>query len=225
MKKIMYWLTGVLLLLLAAWVVTALVINRVKEPAFTTLARAGAITVRQYQPYIVAKVDVSGERRAAASQGFRLIADYIFGNNRSRQQDGKEKIAMTAPVIQESFGDSKKIAMTAPVIQESMMGGASMADKGDWTVQFVMPQEYTLQTLPQPNNPAVKLVSVPAKKWLVIRYSGSWNTAAMNKQWGYLQDYIKNNNIKTAGAPRTAFYNAPFTPPFLRRNEIMIEIR
>lgn len=117
-----------------------------EEPAYAASAVENNIEIRDYKPVIAAEVEVTGERNEAISKGFRLIADYIFGNN-----EPKAKIAMTTPVIQQA--DAKKqgeeIAMTTPVIQQ--------AEGKGWKVQFIMPAEYTLQTLPKPVNQAVKL--------------------------------------------------------------------
>lgn len=128
----------------------------VEQPSYTVIRSLGDVEVRDYPPMIVAEVEVSGERKRAINAGFRMIADYIFGNN-----SPSKKIPMTAPVTQQA---GENIAMTAPVSQQSA-GGA-------WRVRFVMPSGYTLETLPTPNNAAVKLVVVPAERFAVIRFSG-----------------------------------------------------
>ncbi len=114
-----------------------------EEPPFTVSVKQGDFEVRDYPALVAAEVSVSGDRKDAASKGFRLLAGYIFGGN-TRQQS----IAMTAPVVQAPAA-SEKIAMTAPVMQ---IGG-----NGTWVIRFIMPQGSTLETLPKPNNPAVKL--------------------------------------------------------------------
>ncbi len=121
--------------------------SQVEQPKYAVLESEGNIEVRAYDPTIVAEVEVHGERMQALNQGFRLIADYIFGNNLS-----SKKVAMTAPVTQEA---GEKIAMTAPVTQDG---------NGDtWKVRFVMPAGYTLESLPKPGNQAVRLIPVPAR--------------------------------------------------------------
>ncbi|MGI9461764.1 MAG: SOUL family heme-binding protein [Alphaproteobacteria bacterium] len=218
MKKMFVWLAIGMGVILALWVIIPMTINDVKEPAFKVLSSQKNIQIRQYAPYIVAEVTVNGKRREAANQGFRLIADYIFGGNQSKKNSAtSEKIAMTAPVIQ-AQNTSEKIAMTAPVIQELTSGG-------QWIVQFIMPAEYTMATLPVPNNSKVRLLSVPAKKWAVIKFSGLWSDRAINQKWAVLQNYIKHNQLDMVGRPRTAFYNAPITLPPFRRNEVMVEIK
>ncbi len=219
----------------ALWVIIPMAINNVKEPDFKIIQAERNIQLRQYAPYIVAEVKVSGERGAAASQGFRLIAGYIFGGNQSKtasaNKNGAEKIAMTAPVIQQK--DSEKIAMTAPVIQQKDSEKVAMTapviqqltDDGSWTVQFVMPKEYTLATLPTPDDKRVELKQVASKQWLAIKFSGIWSKDNIEKHFKQLMDYANSKNLQTVGAPRTAFYNAPWTLPPLRRNEVMIEIK
>ncbi|MGB5571589.1 MAG: heme-binding protein, partial [Sedimenticolaceae bacterium] len=132
-----------------------------EEPSYTVIEQSGDFELRMYSPMIVAETQVSGPMDDASSAGFRLIADYIFGNNTSRA-GGNEKISMTAPVTMEP--KPEKISMTVPV---------SMEQTGEqWRVHFVMPSQYTLDTLPTPNNPAVCLREVPASNYAVIRFSG-----------------------------------------------------
>ena len=137
-----------------------------------------------------------------------MIADYIFGNNLSSQ-----KVSMTAPVTQQA---SEKIAMTAPVTQQG--------DGKSWQVRFIMPARYTMETLPKPNNPAVKLKEIKAKRFAVIRFSGLAGQDSLKRHTARLQAYLRSNNLEALSTPTYAFYNPPWTLPFLRRNEIMIEI-
>ena len=182
--------------------------SQVEQPKYTVLETDGNIEVREYNPTIVAEVEVHGERMKALNQGFRLIADYIFGNNLTSQ-----KVAMTAPVTQEA---GEKIAMTAPVTQD----GA-----GDrWKVRFVMPAAYTLETLPKPKNPDVRFITIPARKTVVIRFSGFNTDKNINSHCETLSKYIAEHHLSVVGPPTTAFYNPPWTLPFLRRNEIMFEL-
>ena len=183
--------------------------SNVEQPNYDVLSSStDDIEIRQYAPMVIAEVEVRGAREEAISDGFRLLADYIFGNN-TTQQD----IAMTAPVQQQA---NKKIAMTAPVQQQS---------SGDrWKVSFVMPAEYSLATLPEPNNEQVKLKQIPAKDFIAIQFSGTNSKQNITKHERQLLQYIERNNIQTLGSPKYAFYNPPWTLPFMRRNEVMIEI-
>jgi hypothetical protein len=120
---------------------------------------------------------------------------------------------MTAPVIQQS---SEKIAMTAPVIQQAK--GTS------WNVRFVMPSKYTIETLPKPVNPQVALIEVPATRFAVIRFSGFAGQDSLDKQETLLRAFMAERSLVAANPPQYAYYNAPWALPFMRRNEIMIEI-
>ena len=200
------WVAPVALIALAC--LSGTIMSQVEQPKYTVLESEGEIEVRQYEPMIVAEVEVRGERMKALNQGFRLIADYIFGNNLS-----SKKVAMTAPVTQET---GEKIAMTAPVTQDG---------NGDcWKVRFVMPADYTLETLPKPRNQDVRLIAVPARKAVVIRFSGYNTERNINSHRETLMKYIVDRHLSVVGAPTTAFYNPPWTLPFLRRNEIMFEL-
>jgi DNA gyrase inhibitor GyrI len=167
--------------------------SQVSEPKFKVVASHGNIEIREYDPILVAQVKVGGERKNAISEGFKILADYIFGNNVSRQ-----KINMTAPVIQ----------------QESKDGGY-------WHIRFVMPFEY----LPRPNNSQIELLAVLAKCYAVIRFSGLASQDSLQKHLERLRKYVKVEKIHPTGDPIFAFYNPPWTMPFLRRNEIMIEVK
>ncbi len=182
--------------------------SQIEIPSYKVIQSKKSIELREYAPAIQAEVTVSGIREKAINAGFRLLADYIFGNNVS-----KSAIAMTAPVNQQR---SEKIAMTAPVTQ---------AKEGDvWKVQFTMPASYTLETLPRPNNPQVKIISRPACRAVSIKFSGFWSSRSLRKHLAELESYIQANQLKTVGEPTYAFYDPPWTLPFLRRNEIIYNI-
>jgi len=191
----------------------------IEEPKYTILEKSEPFELRSYAPRIVAEVKVDGDLDAASSQGFRLIAAYIFGKNQV-----SEKIAMTAPVGIESSDQNKsaKIAMTVPVAIE---GARSFEDASNqWTVSFVMPSEYTLATLPKPLNSEVKIRVVPAEKRAVITFSGFNSAEKAQAKTQLLQDWIKTKNLKTTGDPQFARYNPPWSLPFMRRNEILIQV-
>jgi len=183
-------------------------VSNVEQPKYTVIESHDMIEIRDYAPTIIAQAQMSGERKEAISEGFRVIADYIFGNNTSSQ-----KVAMTAPVMQQQ---SEKIAMTAPVMQEG--------DGNSWSVAFVMPAEYTMETLPKPNNDSVTLVKVPEKRFAAIRFTGWATDKSLQDRTDELKSYIKTHNLNAISAPAYAFYNPPWTLPFMRRNEVMIEI-
>ena len=130
--------------------------SNVEQAKYKVISSHGSIEIRDYAPMIVAETEMPGTRYAAINQGFRLIADYIFGNNATQK-----RVAMTAPVMQQP---NEKVEVTASVTQQ--------ADEGLWKVRFVMPESYTLQTLPRPNNVVVKLKEIRGKRFAVIRLSG-----------------------------------------------------
>ena len=182
--------------------------SRVEQPEYKVAASKGSIEIREYGAMIAAEAEVKGERKTAINDGFRLIAAYIFGAN-----NPNAKIAMTAPVQQQS---AQKIAMTAPVTQQS--GGDS------WTVRFIMPNSWTLATLPSPNDSRVTLKPVPAKRMLAIQFSGIASDGLIEAKTNELRKYASDQKLTTAGEPLLAFYNPPWTSPFLRRNEVMLEL-
>ncbi len=199
------------------WIFTLLVFSNTamatEEPKFTLLEKDQSFELRLYEPKILAEVLVSGTMREASSKGFKLIADFIFGNNIATS--GKsEKISMTAPVLIEPHAE--KIFMTAPVNVEQSGAG--------WKVNFVMPSQYTLETLPKPNNPVVKIKPIPAKKFAVIQFSGLVDEEKMAKKVNDLEQWISTKQLKVLGNAELARYNPPWTLPFLRRNEVLIEV-
>ena len=199
------------------WFFTLLVFSNtamaIEEPKFTLLEKDNAFELRAYAPKIIAEVVVDGNMREASSKGFRLIADFIFGNN--TVQSGKsEKISMTAPVSVEP--QSEKISMTSPV-------GVQHASKG-WKVYFVMPSQYTLETLPKPKSPLVSIKQISSQKFAVIRFSGLVDEEKMEKKVTELKKWTDNKKLKVLGNPELARYNPPWTLPFLRRNEVMLEV-
>ena len=200
----------------------------IEEPAFEKLEKVENIEIRQYRPVIVAETFVDGDMGSASNDGFRLIADYIFGNNLSMRGVGgkqSEKIAMTAPVSVEPVARSEKIAMTAPVNVEPQgdsVGGVMHSKR--WRVQFSMPGEYSMATLPKPLNPAVTLREVPGKRYAVLVFSGFAGEEKVQQKTDELLVWLKGTNRRAIAAPQLARYNPPWTLPFLRRNEILVEV-
>lgn len=181
-----------------------------EEPAFKLVSRDGNVELRDYPELVVAEATVAGEQKAAASEGFRLLAGYIFGGNRSR-----ESIAMTAPVAQTAA--SEKIAMTAPVAQ-------TRTDTGRWIVRFTMPSAYTMQTLPVPNDARVSLRRLPPARMAVLRFSGLAQPDDVVVRSNELLAWVAAHRLRTTGTVTLAQYNPPWTLWFLRRNEVMVEI-
>lgn len=204
MKRILWMVLLLTVVGFAAW---GPIVSDVEQAQYTVEKTEGKFELRRYEPMIVAETTVKGERKAAINQGFRTIADYIFGNNTTAA-----KVEMTAPVTQQS----EKIPMTAPVIQQG---------SGDeWKVRFVMPASYTLATLPKPNNKEVRLRVTPAKRFAVVRFSGVAGEQSIAKNTETLMAAVTEQKLRALAAPTLAFYNPPWTLPFLRRNEVMVEI-
>jgi len=181
----------------------------VEEQKDTVVAKDGPFEIRDYPGTVVAEVDVDGDRQAATSVGFRLLAGYIFGGNA-----GGKNVAMTAPVAQTRTG--VKIAMTAPV---SLSGNAD-----NWLVQFTMPSAYSLDDLPTPNDPRVRLRSVPPRRLAVAKFAGLTREPAVSRQTSKLQAFLGERGLSPTGTPILARYDPPWTPWFMRRNEVMLAV-
>ena len=198
-----------LLLPLLALVTVPLTTYATEEPDFEVVRRIGNVELRQYAPYVVAEVVLDVAPAEAGGQAFPILAGYIFGNNK-----GERKLAMTAPVMQAAV--PVKMAMTAPVTQTPVTGGMQ--------VQFVLPKGVTVATAPEPLDPRVQLRQVPASRWAVLRYSGTWSQANDDEHLALLRTALATAAIATLGEPVLARYNAPFTPWFMRRNEIWLAL-
>jgi hypothetical protein len=188
-------------------------INTVEEARYDLLMAEDHYELRLYEPLVIAETYIEGDFDKAGDQAFRKLFGYISGDNLSSRE-----IAMTAPVIaSESESDGgKKIDMTAPVLQERTEQG--------WRYMFVLPASYSIQTAPEPLHEDVQLSRQPQKQVAVIRYSGSWNENAIAEKTIQLKQWIAANDLTPASEPRWAGYNPPWTLPFLRRNEVMIDV-
>ena len=183
-------------------------VREAEEPAFSVVERVGAVEMRQYAPRVAAETSVNGGEMEARSTGFRRLAGYIFGNNRSRS-----KVAMTAPVAQAK----ETIAMTAPVAQ-------ARDASGQWTIRFFMPAKYTIETLPQPLDPAVRLVPVPGETMAVLRFAGSTAPNAVEGKERQLLRVLQGSRWQPTGAAVAWFYDPPWTLPPFRRNEVAVPV-
>ncbi len=184
--------------------------QKYEEPQYEVVdSFANNIEIRQYGSRIAAEVVVPGQLDAARSKGFRILAGYIFGNNRSNS-----KVSMTAPVMAEK--DSEKIPMTSPVTAES--------DGGNWRIRFFMPSSYTKDSLPAPVDDRIVLVTLPAQRFAAIRFAGSWSKDNFDTQAEELIKFLSRKGIASTGEIMKAHYNPPWTPSFLRRNEILIPL-
>jgi hypothetical protein len=206
----MYYYTffGIIAVLLVWAIGSYLVIRNLEEPKFTVLEKRDGYEIREYAPYIVAETKVSGTYSRGLNQGFGAIADYIFGNNTT-----KTSIAMTAPVLQE---ESEAIAMTVPVINTL---------EENRTVSFVLPSKYTMDTLPLPNNPAVELREISARKVAVLSFTWYATGSRVDSKRAELEKKLFNDSEIIDGPAQVAQYNPPASFPFTLRNEIIIPIK
>jgi hypothetical protein len=182
----------------------------VEEPDYTVISQSEDFELRRYDPQLVAQTLVTGDQKDASNKGFKVLADFIFGNN-TAPTGGSGKISMTAPV---KMQPSQEIAMTAPVNMQQT--------DGKWRVRFVMPSQYTMQTLPKPNNPEVEIIEVPAQTYGVIKFSGFTGSSKVDDKTEELRTWMQSKNLTPTGDPELARYDTPWTLPFLRRNEVMI---
>lgn len=185
----------------------------IEEPDYQVVGQYDDFELRLYAPYIVAEVDVQGEFDQSGSNAFRILAGYIFGDN-----SASEKMAMTAPVESTRTAKGEKMAMTVPVT------ATAASDDGRTTYAFVMERKYTLQTLPVPNDSRIRIRSMPERTMAVHRYSGRWTEDKYLQKEEALRLALDAHGAQTVGDPVLARYNSPFSLPFLRRNEVMIEI-
>ena len=184
--------------------------HAIEEPEYEVIKTVDRVEFRKYSPYVVAEVVVDATAEDAGNRAFPILAGYIFGKNK-----GNRKFAMTAPVTQTS--EPTRIEMTVPATQPSVMGTVR--------VQFVLPKEVTMATAPEPIDPRIQLRLVAAGNWAVLRYSGSWSQANYQEHLSELKTLLEAQGVTTQGEPVLARYNAPFTPWFMRRNEIWLALQ
>jgi len=202
----------VLVVIMALWSLWGFFGSRVEQADYTVVQKMNGYEIREYPAQLVAQTAVQGSYGEALSKGFRIVAGYIFGGNTK-----KESIAMTAPVFAQQGGNtSERIAMTAPVVA---------ATEGDsQIISFGMPRSYTMETLPAPNDPRVKIVMIPAKRYAVLRFSWVRSDARVKRMQEKLLSALARDNVVTKGSMAYAGYNAPWTPPWMNRNEVLVEI-
>ena len=189
-------------------------IRSTEEPVYSVLQNEDRFEVRSYEAIVIAETLVDADFDEAGDIAFRRLFAYISGDNKSAAE-----ISMTAPVmaLDEARGTGEKISMTAPVTGEKTARG--------WRYAFVLPSDYTIDTAPIPDSPEITLKRLPARQAAVVRYSGSWGEGAYEKNLAELRSWMRQNNLEADSLPRVAGYDPPWTLPFLRRNEIIIDIK
>ena len=181
----------------------------IEEAKYQVVLKDGKFEIREYEAHILAEVEIKGDMEDASSQAFRPLFNYISGENIKQ-----EKVAMTSPVSQEQA--SEKISMTTPVSQER--------NADAWAISFMMPATYTMETIPTPTNPRVNIREVPGRQVAVLQYSGRWTESSYLKHKQELEVWIKSQGWSIDGSAVWARFNAPYTPWFMRRNEVQIPV-
>ena len=199
-----------LLFAVLTWVFCSIVMA-IEEPKYSIVETDDKFELRAYAPMIIAEVSVQGSLKSASNQGFRLIADYIFGNNIASNGE-KQKVAMTAPVT---------VQAQPKLLNVTQQGGAQ---EQEWKVHFVMPSEYSMSALPKPNNPKVELKEVSERYYASLRFAGLTGEKKVARKTKELQEWMATKNLTAKGQPELARYNPPWTLPFARRNEVLIEV-
>lgn len=202
------------IVIIGLWSIWGFVGSQVEQTEYTVLKTMNGYEIREYPAHIVAQTTVKGSYNDSMGSGFSIVAGYIFGGNTK-----KESISMTAPVVAQNGEDNKvseSISMTAPVVATN--------DGNSQTISFSMHRSYTLETLPTPNDPRVKIVMVPTKKYAVIRFSSYRTDARIKSMQEKLLTLLNRDGVESLNNLAYAGYNAPWTPPWMMRNEIMIEI-
>lgn len=162
---------------------------------YTLIETNHAFEIREYPAMLVAQTEVVGDKSIAINNGFAVLSSYLSGNNKNKQN----------------------IRMTTPVLLQQ--------NKDEWFVTFILPDTYSESTVPKANVAHIHIKQIPAKKYIVMRFTGLGTEKQLDKHIKLMKDYVAYNNIMTVGEPIIAFYNPPWTLPFLRRNEIMLEIK
>ena len=181
-----------------------------EEPQYIVVQTDGDFEYRQYEPYLVSETIIADARDSdtASNEGFRRLFAYITGANTSQS-----KISMTVPVSQ---GASEKISMTVPVQQSAAEAG--------WRVSFMLPPQFSLETAPVPTDKRVYVREVSGRLMVVLRYSGRWTESNYVEHEQELGDYSVARDLSVSGTIERAVYNAPFSIPWFRRNEVMVAI-
>lgn len=193
-RMLLYLVAGVLAAIVVLVVAWYVQTRNVETASYQVVESNGDIEIRDYPAVVVAEVTRTGSRDQAVRSGFGPLARYIF----AKERDG-EKIAMTAPVTQKDQG-------------------------GTWTIQFIMPSSYNLQRLPRPADADVKLRELPPARRVAIRFSGWWSDELFKAKDAELRAWLASKGLAPSGTPTFAYYNDPFTPGFLRRNEILYDL-
>jgi hypothetical protein len=199
---------GIPVILFSLWVLSGYLPTRnIAMPTYTVIEKRAGYEIRQYAPYVIAETPQSTD----GSSGFNALFQYISGNNVAQS-----KLPMSAPVLKTGDKTGQKLAMTAPVLK--------LHREGTGLIAFVMPPGYRLEELPRPQNPSVSLREIPGHRVAAAIFSGYAGAETISAKTGELLDSLRRDGVPVLSEPVTALYNPPWTPPFMRRNEILVEI-
>lgn len=210
--KIVSWMLGAASVALAIWTASsAYIVWGIEQAQYEVLESRGEYEIRLYAPMLVAETEMNNEARRGEGDAFRVLASYIFGGNKQNRS-----IKMTAPVIRNLELPSQDIAMTAPVLIDDNSANSSMT--------FVVPSKFTQETIPVPNDPRVKLRTVPERTIAALSFGWQAPKSRRAKKVQELLSLLRRDGIEIAGTPVYAGFNPPFSVPFLKRHEIQVEI-
>lgn len=181
-----------------------------EQQPYDVLTRSPGFELRRYPAHLVAEVEVDGSFTDAGNKAFGVLVGFISGRN-----SASTKVAMTAPVVQQA---STRIAMTSPVVQEPGV------EPGRQVVAFVMPAEFSLDTLPTPSDPRITVRRVPTQVAAARTFTGRWTERIYREQLAELRSAVVQAGLETCGPPRFARFDPPWTPWFLRRNEVVLPV-
>lgn len=209
-KMIMLWIIAIIVAaLFLAWVAFGYFGSRVETLSYTVLSSDKEYEIRELPEHIIAETTISGNFDDASGEAFNILAGYIFGKNKKKQS-----ISMTSPVIENEY---EKIAMTAPVVEQDSVANQKV-------FSFVMPAEYTMETLPEPLNKRITIKKVESKKIAVLTFSGFYSENKINEKKQLLKQYLDRDGLEYSTIS-WAGYNPPWTPPFMRRLEVWAELK
>lgn len=200
---------------LVVWIIYSYFASNVEQLKYTVVEKRENYEIRKYDKYIEASVVVDGTGRLALNEGFRILANYIFGGNL-----GNQKVSMTAPVLTQEDtklgGDGEKVAMTAPVLTNE--------ENGKTKIVFSMPSKYKLEDLPKTSDERISFKEVREKKFAAYNFTWYYTDKRIKEKKNEFMEILRKDNINTIGEPIFAGYNAPGTFPLMMRNEILVEM-
>ena len=167
----------------------------IEKPKYRVLRKDGGFEIREYEAQVLAQVDVTEKWNEALNRGFRVLADYIFGGNKSGA-----KIAMTAPVTTTRSGEDS------------------------YRISFMMPRKYTLDELPEPNAREIEFAEVEKYRAAALKFSGYLNEELLNRKIDELKNWLGKEDLIPKSEFISAQYNPPWTPGFFRKNEIVVKV-